>query len=399
MSGLHTLLTESERYSAKDALQKGLPSKQVESWKYLPSRTLNRTNWVSASHRESTGFALNGGRFANLPLCDGMSTSTHSSLNPSEIARLENIASAHGFSLAQDALNTDCLLLEVMKLAEVRIDLSRLANNASEAGFATLVIRVGEGARLLLIEQFEDVPRSQPNLDSLRILADVSRNGEMKHLRFQTANDHAQVFTEIAVDISENGHYNLHTIDFGAKLSRTDIEIRLSAEQASTKINGLAVTNGSQYHDTHLAVEHRVGDTQSAMTFRNMVDGKGEATFNGRVLIEKNAQRSATEQSVGNLLLSKTARVNPKPELEIYADDVTASHGCTVGSLNQNELFYLKSRGISETDARAFLQYAFAAKLVELIEDAEIRELVESRLLGELKHGELISELKESVHV
>ena len=96
-----------------------------------------------------------------------------------------------------------------------------------------------------------------------------------------------------------------------------------------------------------------VGDTTSAMTFRNMVDGKGEATFNGRVLIRKDSQRSATEQSIANLLLSKNARVNPKPELEIYADDVTASHGCTVGSLSKTELFYLKSRGLSETDARA----------------------------------------------
>ncbi|MDA8631899.1 SufD family Fe-S cluster assembly protein, partial [Litoricolaceae bacterium] len=99
------------------------------------------------------------------------------------------------------------------------------------------------------------------------------------------------------------------------------------------------------------------------------------------------------------LLMSDCARVNPKPELEIYADDVTASHGCTVGSLNKTELFYLKSRGLSEADARAFLQYAFAEKIVEEIEDPEIRDLVETQLLGELTHGELIAELKESVDV
>ena len=92
--------------------------------------------------------------------------------------------------------------------------------------------------------------------------------------------------------------------------------------------------------------------------------------------------------------------MNPKPELEIYADDVTASHGCTVGSLNKAELFYMKSRGLSEANARAFLQYAFAEKkIVEEIEHPDIRELVETQLLGELKHGELIAELKESVDV
>ena len=91
--------------------------------------------------------------------------------------------------------------------------------------------------------------------------------------------------------------------------------------------------------------------------------------------------------------------MNPKPELEIYADDVTASHGCTVGSLNKAELFYMKSRGLSEANARALLQYAFAEKIVEEIEHPDIRELVETQLLGELKHGELIAELKESVDV
>jgi Fe-S cluster assembly protein SufD len=175
--------------------------------------------------------------------------------------------------------------------------------------------------------------------------------------------------------------------------------VALAGKEAQASVNGLAITNGSQYHDTHLAIDHVVGDTRSEMTFRNMVDGKGEATFNGRVLIRKDSQRSGTEQSIANLLMSDSARVNPKPELEIYADDVTASHGCTVGSLNKTELFYLKSRGLSEADARAFLQYAFAEKIVEEIEDPEIRDLVETQLLGELTHGELIAELKESVDV
>ena len=105
------------------------------------------------------------------------------------------------------------------------------------------------------------------------------------------------------------------------------------------------------------------------------------------------------DRSIANLLLSESARVNPKPELEIYADDVTASHGCTVGSLNKTELFYLKSRGLSEVDARAFLQYAFAEKIIGEIQHPDIRDLVETQLLGELQHGDLIGELKESVNV
>ncbi|HAN79986.1 MAG TPA: hypothetical protein DCQ47_00900, partial [Gammaproteobacteria bacterium] len=100
-----------------------------------------------------------------------------------------------------------------------------------------------------------------------------------------------------------------------------------------------------------------------------------------------------------SLLLDDDSQFLAKPELEIYADDVTASHGCTVGSLNKTELFYLKTRGLSEADARAFLQYAFAEKIVGEIQHPDIRDLVETQLLGELQHGELIGALKESVDV
>ena len=284
-------------------------------------------------------------------------------------------------------------------MASVALNLHHIANQASSAGFAALVIRVSPGAQLTLIEQFDRATVEQANLSSLRCLITLGRDARVTHVRFQAANSHAHVFTNLDVECGEHASYRLQTIEFGSKLARSDIYVALAGKEAQASVNGLAITNGSQYHDTHLAIDHVVGDTKSEMTFRNMVDGKGEATFNGRVLIRKDSQRSGTEQSIANLLMSDSARVNPKPELEIYADDVTASHGCTVGSLNQTELFYLKSRGLSEADARAFLQYAFAEKIVEEIEDPEIRDLVETQLLGELTHGELIAELKESVDV
>ena len=255
------------------------------------------------------------------------------------------------------------------------------------------------GAQLTFVEQFEATVVEKSNLSSLRCVITLSRDASVTHVRFQAANAAAHIFSNIDVSCGENASYRLQTIEFGAKLARNDINIALAGREASASVNGLAITKGSQYHDTHLTIDHVVGDTKSEMTFRNMVDGKGEATINGRVLIRKDSQRSGTEQSIANLLLSESARVNPKPELEIYADDVTASHGCTVGSLNKTELFYLKSRGLSEADARAFLQYAFAGKIIGEIQHQDIRNLVETQLLGELQHGDLIGELKESVDV
>ena len=398
MSGFSAWLADAEDTHAIKAIAVGLPTKRVESWKYVPTRSLARTTWKQADPQGVEQFALTAGSFVNVPTLDGLSV-TEPGILPGEQRRLNTMSEAHGFALTQAALEHSRLILTVEKTASVALNLHHIANQASSAGFATLVLRIEAGAQLTLIEQFDQATVEQANLSSLRCLLTLDRDVSVTHVRFQAANSNAHVFTNLDVECGEHSSYRLQTIEFGSKLARSDIYVALAGKEAQASVNGLAITNGSQYHDTHLAIDHVVGDTRSEMTFRNMVDGKGEATFNGRVLIRKDSQRSGTEQSIANLLMSDSARVNPKPELEIYADDVTASHGCTVGSLNKTELFYLKSRGLSEADARAFLQYAFAEKLVEEIEDPEIRDLVETQLLGELTHGELIAELKESVDV
>ena len=398
MSGFTAWLSDIEGISAQQALEAGLPTKSVESWRYVPTRSLTRTGWRPATPQTTERFALTGGRFSNIPEVGGLKV-TDAKLTPDEQRRLKGMSEAHGFGLTQAALDHSLLILTVQGKASVRINLDHLANEASSAGFATVVFRLEAGAQLTFVEQFEATVVEKSNLSSLRCLITLGRDASVTHVRFQAANAAAHIFSNIDVSCGENASYRLQTIEFGAKLGRNDINIALAGREASASVNGLAITKGSQYHDTHLTIDHVVGDTKSEMTFRNMVDGKGEATINGRVLIRKDSQRSGTEQSIANLLLSESARVNPKPELEIYADDVTASHGCTVGSLNKTELFYLKSRGLSEVDARAFLQYAFAEKIIGEIQHPDIRDLVETQLLGELQHGDLIGELKESVDV
>ena len=398
MSGFSEWLADVKDVHASEALAVGLPTKRVESWKYVPTRGLARTTWQPAVPQTTRQFALTAGQFVNVPTDNGLTVS-ESTLTASEQERLDGISQAHGFGLTQAALEDTHLILTVQRAMSVVLNLSHLANQANSAGFAALIIRAEAGAQLTLVEQFESTNVEKANLSSLRCLMTLRRDSLVTHVRFQAANTSAHLFLNLDIDCGENASYRLQTVEFGSKLARNDIYIALSGRGASASVNGLAITNGSQYHDTHLTIDHVVGDTTSEMTFRNMVDGKGEATFNGRVLIRKDSQRSATEQSIANLLLSENARVNPKPELEIYAHDVTASHGCTVGSLSKTELFYLKSRGLSETDARAFLQYAFAEAIVDEIEHPDIRKLVETQLLGELKHGELIADLKDSVDV
>lgn len=394
MSGFEELIALSDVNTA-DEVVPVIPSRRLESWKYMPTRTLTRTNWARAEVKESSQFAVSGGSFLNSPAALSVDTG----LTDDEVSRIESFKTAHGFNSIHHALQGACCVLVCKASSETKLELNRLANQANSAGFASLIIRLQSNAQLTLIEQFESTYVEAQNLDGLAIFITAERDARMTHIRFQQSNDHAHTFTALDVRLLNNSRYNLTSFDFGAKLARSDIHIRLSQEFSEARVNGLALTNISQYHDTHIAIDHEVPDTKSAMIFRNMVNGKGQATFNGRVLIKPNAQRSSTEQSIANLLLSEKGRVNPKPELEIYADDVTASHGCTVGSLDANELFYLRSRGLSEEDARELLQYAFAEVIIDEISDDQIRAKVEVEFLGELKQGALITELKDSVDV
>ena len=400
MTGLDALLESRQSETARHAMALGLPTKRTEAWKYVPTRALSRTHWVEASPstQHTDTFGVSQGQLVNLPSLPGL-TITQGPLTEHESAQLARLRDRHGFQAAAQALADAPWVIAVEAGKHVRLDLTHFANVASSAAFGICVIRVGANAHLHLDERFEATTDDAKTLSEWTVLVSLARDARMDQVRMQTAGVGAHVFHTTHVTVHENAQFRHFVSDFGAQLARLDLTVDLVGSHAHTQCHGLLVTGEQQYHDIHLDVNHCVGQTSSAMTYRTMVDGQGEATLNGRVYIAKDAQRSATEQSIANLLLSERSRVNPKPELEIYADDVTASHGCTVGSLNATELFYLRSRGLSAADARAFLQYAFAERVIDVLGDTAIRADIEQRLLGALKHGDLIRELQDSIDV
>lgn len=399
MSGLEALLQSRQSDAAQAALAAGLPNKQTEAWKYVPTRVLARTAWIEATPATTcTGFGLSQGECVNIPKIEGL-TVVKGTLTESETSRLETLRQRHGFQAAALALSDTPWIISIAPNAHVELELTHFANLGLSAAFGFCVLRVGANAELRLNERVETSEQSEKTLSGWTALITLARDARMHLVRLQTAGSSAHVFETLQVDVGDNAQFHHFVSDFGAQLSRLDLTVDLLGAHAHAQCHGLLVTGNQQYHDVHLDVNHRVGQTTSAMAYRTMVDSQGEATVNGRVYIAKNAQRAATEQSLANLLLSDRARVNPKPELEIYADDVTASHGCTVGSLNATELFYLRSRGLSAADARAVLQYAFAERVVETLGDSTLRADIEHRLLGTLKHGDLIRELQGAVDV
>lgn len=182
-----------------------------------------------------------------------------------------------------------------------------------------------------------------------------------------------------AAQIHRDASVQCHVMQFGAALSRFDARVRLAGTGASCKLNGLYVGDEKQHHDCHIDAHHDAGHTTSEMLFKGILDDRASGVFRGNVLIHEGASKSASEQLNRNLLLSDNAVANTKPQLEIDNDDVRAAHGATVGELDADALFYLKTRGISGDSARRMLIAGYAAEVIDQIPDAAIRDIYSAR--------------------
>jgi Fe-S cluster assembly protein SufD len=193
----------------------------------------------------------------------------------------------------------------------------------------------------------------------------------------------AQISQETA-RVESNGHFSLSTITLEGTLIRNDVHVSLAGPHAHAELNGAYVLNGSTHCDNHTYIGHDVPDCTSDELYKGIIAEKGTAVFNGKVYVKQDAQRTRAYQSNANILQGDDARIFTKPELEIYADDVKCSHGCTIGRLDEKGLFYLRSRGVSEAEARKMLSHAFMTDVLERITNEDRRkhlaELIDAKL-------------------
>jgi Fe-S cluster assembly protein SufD len=178
-----------------------------------------------------------------------------------------------------------------------------------------------------------------------------------------------------------------NNIALGAALARNEIAAVLEGEGAECTLNGLYLTTGRQHIDNHTTLDHASPHTTSHELYKGILDGKSEGVFHGRIIVRPEAQKTDAIQRNKNLLLSRDAVINTKPQLEIYADDVRCTHGATVGQVDQDAVFYLRSRGIGLEEARNLLTFAFTSDLIESIPVEAIRTRIASALFDRLAAG------------
>ncbi len=254
------------------------------------------------------------------------------------------------------------------------------------AAFPRVLVALERGAEATVIESYqpgaaddESVYWSDPVVELF-----IDENARLTYYKVQREGSKAFHVATTGAHLMRSAFLDCTTINFGAQLCRHNIVVKMDHEGAECWIDGLYVVGSGQHTDTHSVMDHMSPHCTSHQTYKGILDGKSRAVFNGKVFVRRDARLTDAQQNNKNLLLSREARIDTKPQLEIFNDDVKCTHGATVGQLEEEELFYLLSRGLHEPIARNLLTYGFAEEIVEKIKIESIKAQLDEAILNRL---------------
>ncbi len=246
------------------------------------------------------------------------------------------------------------------------------------------LVVVESGSVVTVIEDYVVLyqPRWQEEAHFTNAVTEIALedNARVNHIRIQREGSKAFHIANCAVSVGRSSNYQSVSIAMGAQISRYNLNVLL-AEGAECAVDGLALIAANQLADTHTCIDHAKPHGVSRQLHKCIVGGSAHAVFNGKIMVRQGAQRTDSQQSSRNLLLTGKAQVDTKPQLEIFADDVKCTHGATIGQLDMEEVFYLKSRGLSDSVARNLLTYAFGAEIIDRIPVASLKHQLEQTVL------------------
>lgn len=290
----------------------------------------------------------------------------------------------HAFTALNAAFMLDGAVVQIAKDTEVEKPIHLIFITDATAAKGMMhprnLIRVGRNSRATVIESY--VSTSDATYFT-NVVSEVSlgEGATLRHYKIQRESTRAYHVGTVQATQARDSHYVSFALSAGAALSRTNIYTTLDAEGSGATLNGLTMLDGEQHCDIQTQIVHAQPNCFSRELYKAVLDGRSHGVFNGKVYVHPIAQKTDGKQTNNTLLLSDTAQIDTKPELEIFADDVRCTHGATVGQIDQTALFYLKSRGIDNAFARRLLTYAFAADVLETIEVEEVRDSLERMTL------------------
>jgi Fe-S cluster assembly protein SufD len=394
----------------------GLPNTRQEGWKYTRLNGLERRDFAlpapDAGTPELDGVTLEGthrmvfvnGRFredlsdlARLP--EGVRcTSLAAALEAGEPALQPAFAATADEPDAFVALNTaymgDGVLLELAEGCVLDVPLQLLFVAGAGEDYVTHlrnVVVAGANSQATLVEAYV-APEGGTYFTNACTELRLAAGARVDHVRLQDEDESAFHVGRVRATAARDAWYRSQVFSLGAQLGRADIDVRL-AQGAECHLDGLYLAGKRQHVDHQTRIDHAEPHATSSQLYKGILDGAARAVFSGTVHVREDAQKTDAQQMNRNLLLSPRAEVDAKPQLEIFADDVKCSHGATVGQLDPTEMFYLRSRGLDEHEARQLLIHAFANDLVDRVADATVRGFVYHALDARLPGRDAESEV------
>ncbi len=410
---------EATRRTAMDRFTRtGFPSARDEEWRFTPVASIAQGTWrlpsgvpAAVSRTEIARFVFGHAEWTTLVFVNGALSESLSSIGPlpdgvrvgslAEALRddeglLEKHLSRHAPVEGSPftALNTAFVREGGVVHVKAGVDLTRPVHliflTTAEAAGTVIhprnLIVVERGARASVIESFVTLAAGHSYWSNGVTEVAVAEGSWLEHTRIQRESERAHHIGLTHVDQQRDSHYRSFTLAMGGALARHNLHVRLNGENVETLMYGLYLTRGEQVVDNHTAIYHDHPNCRSWEVYKGVLDDRSRAVFNGKVFVQPEAQKTDAKQTNRNLLRSDHARVDTKPQLEIFADDVKCTHGATVGRLDDVARFYARSRGIPADAAERLLTYAFAAEVIEEVALEPVRleldRLVLERLGG-----------------
>ena len=391
----------------------GFPTKKLESWKYTSlKRTLKYDYKLFPSQKDIIDFKdiqdylindiesykivfVNGKYYSNLSetthegmdICILSSALTQSKYDLIIENYFDKISKKDGITSLNTAFSHEGAYIHIPKNIQVDKPIQILhfstGENESLMFQPRNLIVVDENSQVEIIERYQSITNNNVLVNSVSEIY-VNKKSNVKHYKIQNDKKSSSLIDNTFVSQEHSSSYNLHTFSFGGDLTRNNLNIFQNDQRIESTINGITIIDDEQHVDHNTLIHHKEPNCTSHQDYKGIYGGQSVGVFNGRVLVEKEAQKTNAFQANNNVLISDKASINTKPQLEIFADDVRCSHGCTIGQLDNNALFYLRSRGIPEKEATALMMFGFANKVLTSVQNQEIKSMINKIIASKL---------------
>jgi Fe-S cluster assembly protein SufD len=242
---------------------------------------------------------------------------------------------------------------------------------------------VGENAHVQIIERHQNLSENEVLTNSVTEIF-AEKRAYVDYYKIQNNVVSASLIDNTYIAQERESNCNVHTFSFGGKLTRNNLNFYQNGEHCNSTLKGVTILENNQHVDHNTLVHHIAPNCESHQDYKGIFGDASTGVFNGKIVVEKDAQKTDAFQQNNNILVDDKATINAKPQLEIFADDVKCSHGCTIGQFDEDALFYMRSRGIANKEARALLMYAFANTVLESVKIPELKRRINKLIANKI---------------